>query len=221
MPSPGWSGTSFLLPQSAGWARGIGFSSKRMPGLQFQHVVPMSDILAERDRFTALGVRCARSSRRRPSPRCGMPPASHTVETSLLVRVKTGRAGSFYSAWCQMHDPLCGTPASSSSCSPHPPLCDLSATVPQERPENGRELHWTNPCGPFRLKMLSGRRPSSPHFRVHGARTGCRMLPKRYPKYRTLSHLQCCLDSKQYSVGAGENTAMPSSYSVSEQRALP
>ncbi|CAE7638278.1 unnamed protein product [Symbiodinium sp. CCMP2456] len=75
-----------------------------------------------------------------------------------------GRAGSFYTAWCQMHELF--TPMTSEVSTVwdveffHPPppppppprhrrfsFWDVAATVPQERPENS-ELHWTNPYGP-------------------------------------------------------------------------
>ena len=79
-----------------------------------------------------------------------------------------GRAGSFYTAWCQMYGHF--TPMTSEVTSAwdagfqffHPPppppppprhrrsstLWDISAAVPKERTENGCEVHWSNPYGP-------------------------------------------------------------------------
>ena len=79
------------------------------------------------------------------------------------------RAGSFYTAWCQMYGHFTPTTSEVSSVwdavsdfMSHPPppppppprhrrsstLWDVSAAVPKERPENGCEVHWSNPYGP-------------------------------------------------------------------------
>ena len=72
----------------------------------------------------------------------------------------------FYTAWCRMYSYELFAPTTSAVPTVwdaffHPPppppppprhrrssLWDVSATVPQERPENGSEVHWSNPYGP-------------------------------------------------------------------------
>ena len=72
----------------------------------------------------------------------------------------------FYTAWCRMYSHELFTPTTSAVPTVwdaffHPPppppppprhrrssLWDVAATVPQERPENGSEVHWSNPYGP-------------------------------------------------------------------------
>ncbi|CAE7260937.1 unnamed protein product [Symbiodinium sp. CCMP2592] len=96
-------------------------------------------------------------------------PGSSTSTTERDVE-HPGRAGSFYTAFCRMYEHF--TPTTSevpavwdagSDFMFHPPppppppprhrrcsspLWDISATVPKERPENGFEVHWSNPYGP-------------------------------------------------------------------------
>ena len=100
-----------------------------------------------------------------PTPSLGgRDPPVHNVAGD--PRTSTTTDSDFYTAWCRMYSYELFTPKTSEVStvwdaffhpppSPPPPprhrrssLWDVSATVPQERPENGSEVHWGNPYGP-------------------------------------------------------------------------
>ena len=100
-----------------------------------------------------------------PTPSLGgREPPVHKVAGD--PRTSTTSESDFYTAWCRMYSYELFTPTTSAVPTVwdaffHPPppppppprhrrssLWDVSATVPQERPENGSEVHWGNPYGP-------------------------------------------------------------------------
>ena len=100
-----------------------------------------------------------------PTPSLGSrEPPVHKVAGDQ--RTSTTTDSDFYTAWCRMYSYELFTPKTSEvpmvwDAFFHPPppppppprhrrssLWDVSATVPQERPENGSEVHWSNPYGP-------------------------------------------------------------------------
>ena len=100
-----------------------------------------------------------------PTPSLGgREPPVHKVAGDS--RTSTSSDSDFYTAWCRMYSYELFTPKTSEVSTVwdgffHPPppppppprhrrssLWDVSATVPQERPENGSEVQWGNPYGP-------------------------------------------------------------------------
>ena len=151
----------------------------------------------------------------------------------------SGRARSFDSAWCQMRALCTPTPRGVST------VWDagfrvllaapvLSATMRQERPENGPELHWTNPSGPdppaevappaaepviedafwkaAKLSTLSSswREEGLPAAPKKVSEISDPLAPTVLPRFEAV----LCRCGR-------EHCDLPSSYSVSEQRALP
>jgi len=107
------------------------------------------------------------TSQQMPTPSLGgREPPVHKVAAD--PRASATSDSDFYTAWCRMYSYELFTPMTSEVSTVwdagffHPPpppppppprrrsavLWDVAATVPQERPENGSELHWTNPYGP-------------------------------------------------------------------------
>ena len=113
-----------------------------------------------------LGLLSRRLRSKMPTPSLGgREPPVHKVAGG--PRTSTTPESDFYTAWCRMYSFELFTPTTSAvptvwdagSFHPPPPppppprhrrssLWHVSATVPQERPENGSEVHWSNPYGP-------------------------------------------------------------------------
>ena len=108
-----------------------------------------------------LGLLSRRLRSKMPTPSLGgREPPVHKIAGD--PRTSTTSDSEFYTAWCRMYSYELFTPKTSEVFQffhpppppPPPPrhrrssLWDVSATVPQERPENGSEVHWSNPYGP-------------------------------------------------------------------------